>query len=162
MNLETTRCIIRNLMPDDAYDLYETLSNEAVMEYIEPAFGIEETKNFITEAGLCEPPLVYALVWKETGKVIGHVIFHLYEENSYEIGWILNQAYWGKGIANEITEKLVEYAKGLGINSCVIECDTKQAISKHIALKNNFVYEGEDDGCDVYRIVFLSQTKGKE
>lgn len=152
MNLTTTRCIIRNLTMDDAADLYKTLSNEEVMEYIEPAFSMEQTKEFIEEAGLCEPPLVYALEWKENSKVIGHVIFQQYEEDSYEIGWIINRNYWGRGIADEVTKTLVDHAKGLNINSCVIECDTEQTASKHIALKNGFVYEGEDDGCDVYRL----------
>ena len=86
MNIETSRCCVRNLTPEDATDLYKTLSDEKVMEYIEPAFDMEQVKEFIEEAGLCEPPLVYALVWKETNEVIGHVIFHLYDEDSYELG----------------------------------------------------------------------------
>ncbi len=152
MFLSAERLIVRNLMETDADDLFETLSDEAVMKYIEPPFDMEKTKKFIREAGLCEPPLVYALEWKETGKVIGHVIFHPYEEDSYEIGWILNRRYWGKGIADEITKILVEHAKKLQSNSCVIECDERQVVSKHIAWKNGFVYEREDDGCSVYRL----------
>ena len=55
----------------------------------------------------------------------------------------------------EITDSLVEYTKSLkGFHSCVIECDPEQAVSKRIALKNGFTYEGEDDGCDVYRLRF--------
>lgn len=155
MNIETSRCIIRNFAMDDAADLYRTLSDEEVMEYIEPAFDLEQVKAFIEEVGLCEPPLVYALVWKESSEVIGHVIFHQYEEDSYEIGWIIRREYWGKGIAGELTEVLVENAKGLDdIHSCVIECDPEQEASKRIALKCGFTYEGEDDGCDVYRLRF--------
>ncbi len=30
--------------------------------------------------------------------------------------------------------------------------DERQAVSRHIALKNGFVYEREDDGCSVYRL----------
>lgn len=153
MNIETSRCIIRNLTPDDAADLYKTLSDEKVMEYIEPAFDMEQVKEFIEDAGLCEPPLVYALEWKENGKVIGHVIFHPYEEDSYEIGWIINRGYWCMGIADEVTKKLIEYAKSLDVNSCVIECDAEQEASKRIALKNGFTYEGEDEGCDVHRLI---------
>lgn len=152
MNLQTSRCIIRNLTPDDAADLYKTLSDEKVMEYIEPAFDMEQVKEFIEDAGLCEPPLVYALEWKENGKVIGHVIFHPYEEDSYEIGWIINRGYWHMGIADEVTKELIEYAKSLNVNSCIIECDSEQEASKRIALKNSFTYEGENDGCDVYRL----------
>lgn len=152
MNLQTSRCRIRNLTMEDADDLYKTLSDEKVMEYIETPFDMEQTKEFIEEAGLCEPPLVYALTWKETNEVIGHVIFHQYDESSYEIGWIIRREYWGRGIADEVTKALVEYARGLDISSCVIECDTEQTASKHIALKNGFVYEGQNDGCDVYRL----------
>ena len=156
MRIETSRCIVRDFTMDDVTDLYKTLSDERVMEYIEPAYGRERVKEFIKEAGLCEPPLVFALVWKETGEVIGQVIFHPYEEDSYEIGWIIRREYWGKGIAGEITDSLVEYTKSLGgIHSIVIECAPEQAASKRIALKKGFTYEGEDDGCDVYRLRFL-------
>lgn len=153
LHLATDRCLIRRFMAEDANDLYETLSDEAVMRYIEPPFDLEQTNAFIREAGLCEPPRVYALEWKETGKVIGHVIFHRYEADSFEIGWILKREFWRRGIADEVTKALIEYAKGLEANSCVIECDPKQAASKQIAVKNGFEYEGEDDGCEVYRLV---------
>ena len=81
---------------EDADDLYAVLSDEDVMIHIENTFDRERTKEFIQVAGMCEAPLVYAVVWKLTGKVIGHVIFHPYEESAYEIGWILNKLYWGK------------------------------------------------------------------
>lgn len=155
MSIETGRCYIRKLVMEDATNLYKTLSDEKVMEYIEPAFDMEQVKDFIKDAGLCEPPLVYALVWKEIDEVIGHVIFHQYEEDSYEIGWIIRPEYWGRGVAGEVTDALVEYAREWdSINSCVIECDPEQEVSKRIALKHGFVYEGEDDGCEVYRLKF--------
>lgn len=151
LRIDTERCVVRRFVMEDVNDLYQVLSNAEVMQYIEPPFDWEQTKEFIQDAGLCESPRVYALEWKVTGKVIGHVIFHLYEEDSYEIGWILDRNYWGKGIANEITKALVEYAREKEVKSCVIECDAEQEASKQIALKNGFIYEGEDDGCEVYR-----------
>lgn len=155
MELLTERCKIRNMKLEDAKELYETLSDEEVMKYIEPPFSMEQTEEFIKDAALCEPPLVYALVLNETDKVIGHVIFHLYEEDSYEIGWIINHKYHGLGIASEVTKALVEYVKGGAlqeVNSLVIECDPEQEATKRIALKNGFVYEGYEDECDVYRL----------
>ena len=153
MDLTTERCHIRNFSMKDVDDLYEVLSDEDVMVYIERAFNRERTKEFIRVAGMCEPPLVYAIVWKLTGKVIGHAIFHPYEESDYEIGWILNKEYWGKEIADEVTKELIKYAGYLGISSCVIECDTKQNASKRIALKNGFVYEGKTDRLERYRLI---------
>lgn len=153
MELITEKCLIRNLHMEDADDLYKVLSDEEVMTYIEVAFDMDKTKDFIRVAGLCEPPLVYAIVWRKTGKVIGHAIFHSYEQNDYEIGWIINRDYWRLGIADEVTKGLIKYAKLLGVHSCIIECDAKQAASKHIAIKNGFVYEGESDNLELYRLV---------
>ena len=153
MDLITERCHIRNFSMEDVDDLYEVLSDKDVMIHIESAFDRERTKEFIRVAGMCEPPLVYAIVWKLTGKVIGHAIFHRHEENDYEIGWILNKEYWGWGIADEITKELIRYARYLGISSCIIESDTKQNASKTIALKNGFIYEGVIDNLERYRLI---------
>ncbi len=153
MELITERCLIRNLNIDDTDELYQVLSDADVMRYIEPVFDMKKTKEFIQSAGMCEPPLVYAIVWKQSVNVIGHAIFHIYEQSDYEIGWILNKSYWGKGIADEVTRRLVEYAKCLGADSCVIECDAEQIASKRIALKNGFTYEGKSDDLECYRLV---------
>ena len=153
MDLITERCYIRNFSMEDIDDLYEGLSDEDVMIHIENTFDRGRTKEFIQVAGMCEAPLVYAVVWKLTGKVIGDVIFHPYEESAYEIGWILNKAYWGKGIADELTKALISYARYIGISSCIIECDTKQNVSKKIALRNGFAYEGVIDNLEQYRLI---------
>ena len=153
MELTTDRCHIRNMKITDVDDLYQVYSDELVMMYMEPVFDMQRTKEFIQEAGLCEPPLVYAIVWKITGRVIGHAIFHPYERNDYEIGWILNKDYWGMGIADEVTKALINYARCVGVESCVIECDAKQIVSKKIAIGNGFIYENTLDNLQRYRLV---------
>ena len=153
MKLTTQRWLIRNMTMKDADDLYQVLSDERVMTYIEQPFNMERTKCFIQSAGLCEPPLVYAIVWKMTGKVIGHAIFHSYEKNDYEIGWVLNKNYWGIGIADEVTKELIKSARYLGVESCIIECDERQIVSKKIAIKNGFAYDGKSDNLERYRLV---------
>lgn len=152
MNLFTRRCLIRSFTEQDASALFEVLSCDKVMEYVEPPFSFEQTQNFIHDAGLCDPPLVYALILRTTEALIGHIIFHEYDEDTYEIGWIIHENYWGKGIASEITSSLLAYAKSIGIKRCIIECDPNQAATIHIARKSGFIYDGEDDGCLRYRI----------
>ena len=153
MELTTKRCRIRTMKTEDADDLFQVLSDERVMTYIEQAFDMEGTKEFIRSAGLCKPPLVYAIVWNRTGRVIGHAIFHFYEKNDCEIGWILHKEYWGMGIADEVTKDLIHHARHLGIESCVIECNKRQTASKEIAIKNGFVYEDQADNLERYRLV---------
>lgn len=147
----TKRCILRRISLEDAQDLYSVLSDGEVMKYIEPPFDMDKTLGFIKTAGLCDPPLVLAVEWKKTGRVIGHAVFHPYDELFYEIGWILHRDYWGKGIAGEITSALTARARDLKAAGCVIECDPRQTASGHIAVKNGFTYDGNSGGLDIYR-----------
>lgn len=52
MDLTTERCHIRNFSMEDVDDLYEVLSDEDVMMYVEGAFDRERTKEFIRVAGM--------------------------------------------------------------------------------------------------------------
>lgn len=59
------------------------------MEYIEPVFTVLQTKEFIQKYGI-EKKMIFAVEEKSLGKVIGHIIFHKFNEPlEYELGWIL-------------------------------------------------------------------------
>ena len=83
-------------------------------------------------------------------KFIGYVIFHEYDEDSFELGWILNKRYWGKGYANELTKVFIERSSEIGKN-LIIECASNHENSKRIALKNDFEFLGESYGCSVFK-----------
>ena len=145
MRIETKRFIIRKMRESDAEALFAIFSDEETMRFIEPVFTYEKTKEFIKEAGLCEEPLVWALEEKKTGRVIGQIIFHKYDDKRYEIGWIINKVFWHLGIADEVTKALIDFANENNINRLIIECAGAQEITKHIAKKNGFnmISEGE-------------------
>ena len=151
MNLETKRLIIRKFDIKDAQDLHKILSDAEVMKYIEPVFDMDKTKQFIEKYGMCASPLICAVEWRQTNELIGHVICHPYDENSYEIGWVLRRECWGRGIADELTKALIWYLQGTA-EYCVIECDERQIASAHIALKNGFEFIGRENGLDIYVI----------
>lgn len=152
MRIVTDRCIIRELTDGDAGELCEVLSDEWVMKYIEAPFDMNDTVKFIRSAGMSCPPMVYAIVWKQTEKVIGHVIFHPFGSDDYELGWILSMDMWGKGIAGEITKAMIDHAREKGISGLVIECDEAQNASRAIAAKFGFSYEGKFDDLDRFRL----------
>ncbi|MBR3842783.1 MAG: GNAT family N-acetyltransferase [Christensenellaceae bacterium] len=79
--------------------------------------------------------------------------FSSFEQNDYEIGWVLHKDYWGMGIADEVTKELIQYARVLDAESCVIECDERQTASKRIAMKNGFSYEDKTDNLERYRLM---------
>ena len=140
--------LIRRMKRSDLMPLYRLLSDEKVMEHIEPVFDLEKTRTFLECAGLCEKPLVWAV--EDDGAFIGYVIYHDYDKTSREVGWVLYPEHWGKGIATELTKELVKRAFVEG-KDAVIECDSEQEATKHIALKLGFRHSGQWDGLEVFR-----------
>lgn len=140
---------IRRMRQSDLPALYDLLSNPEVMRYLEPPFTMESVQDFLMQAGLCPSPLVYAAE-NEVGAFLGYVIYHPYEEDSMEIGWVLKPAHWGKGYADALTKLLLADAKQT-TKFAVIECVPAQAATRKIALRNHFVYYGVKDGLDVYK-----------
>ena len=60
----------------DLMPLFRLLSDEKVMEHIEPAFDLARTEAFLESAGLCDDPLIWAV--EDDGAFIGYVIYHDY------------------------------------------------------------------------------------
>ena len=140
---------IRKMRPGDADALYRLLSDPAVMRYLEPPFDRTQAEAFLRRAGLAEPPLVYAA--EENGDFIGYVIYHAYDEQSVEIGWVLLPEYWGHGYASALTDRLIDRARQEQ-KSVVIECAPAQEATKRIAVKKGFRACGNCDGLAVYRL----------
>ncbi len=110
MYIETKSLVIRVFEENDIGDAHMYLQDKEVMKYVEPPFSLEQTKEFILEFG-CKKEMVFALEEKSSKKVIGHAIFHPYDEvDEYEIGWILSRFSWGKGYAVEVSKALIQYA----------------------------------------------------
>lgn len=110
MHIETSNLIIRDFRENDWNDVYMYLQDEKVMKYVEPPFSPEQTKEFILEFG-CKRKMVFALEEKSSVNVIGHAIFHPYDEiDEYELGWIIHRLSWGKGYALEVSHALIQYA----------------------------------------------------
>lgn len=140
---------IRNMRPGDADALYRLLSDPEVMQYLEPPYDRVQAEAFLHHAGLSEPPLVYAV--EENGSFIGYVIYHAYDAESVEIGWVLLPEYWGRGYASALTDRLIDRARQEQ-KSVVIECAPAQEATKRIAIKKGFRACGICDGLTVYRL----------
>lgn len=147
---ENRNLTIRKMRMEDLTALYALLSDPDVMQHIEPPYSMEKTATFINDAGISEHPLIYAVDDAEN-HFIGYVIYHGYEADSVEIGWVLKRSEWGHGYAQALTTLLIEKARTEKKN-VVIECAPEQSVSIHIAVKNGFSYCGRTDGCDVYRL----------
>ena len=145
---------IRRMREQDLEPLHALLSDPETMRFLEPPYTREQTEAFL-RAGMSEKPPVYTA--EADGSFIGYVIFHAYEEDTTELGWVLLPEYRGRGYASALTEQMIRKAADEG-KKPVIECDPEQKISAHIAMKSGLVRAESRDGLDVYR---LPEREGK-
>lgn len=109
MLIETERLMLRYFSDGDFDDLQEILGDARCMEYLEPPYAPEKTKAFLNRFCIAQKGAL-AAVEKESGKVIGYILFHVLEEAVYEIGWVFNRAFWRRGYAYEACSSLIQYA----------------------------------------------------
>lgn len=107
--IETPRMMIRNFIPEDAADLHEILGDAETMEYSEPPYDLEKTKQFLASFCIARGRAV-AAVHKESGKVIGYILFSEIQPREYELGWFFNRHVWRQGYAYEACKTVMDYA----------------------------------------------------
>lgn len=152
MRFETERLLVRSFTEADAEALFAVLSDPEVMRYIEAPFSPEQTRSFLREAGVCEPPLVYAVLWKgerapAAPLLIGHLIWHPWDERTMELGWILRRDFWGRGIAAELTAAMLSRTD----RDVLLECSPAQAATRRLAERFGFRLISEDSSLVQYK-----------
>lgn len=106
-NMETVRLLIRMFLPNDGQDLFEYLSQNEVVKY-EPynVFTKEQAKQeAINRSNNSD---FWAVCLKDTGKLIGNIYLSKQEFDTWELGYVFNCNYQGKGYAAEATRALIE------------------------------------------------------
>jgi len=120
--LETERLILRPLAADDLEAVQSWAGNPENTRYM--SFGPnteEQTREFLESA---KPGKDYAVVLKETGKVIGSCgIYPNASNDTGVIGWILHKHYWKRGYGTELGGELIRYGfKDLNLRRVTAPC----------------------------------------
>lgn len=111
MYIETPRLIIRDFGIRDASDLQEILGDAETMRYSEPPYSLEKTTGFL-QSFCIDRHAAVAAVHRESGKLIGYILFHETDAGIYELGWFFNRAYWRRGYAYESCKAVIDYGFG--------------------------------------------------
>jgi RimJ/RimL family protein N-acetyltransferase len=109
--MKTERLIIRKFSNDDWHDLYEYLSQETVVKY-EPYGVLNEEECKQAAIRRSQNDAFWAVCLKENNKLIGNIYFKQLEPEEFmtwEIGYVFNPAYHGKGYATEAGKRILEY-----------------------------------------------------
>ncbi|WP_454785482.1 GNAT family N-acetyltransferase [Legionella sp. WA2024007413] len=142
--IETERIFLRPFCIEDIERFAEICANPNVMRYI--GDGKPVSRDVIAEK-IPEWIELYkkqkyglmGLVMKETDELIGFCgfIHQAVDESEYiELGYRLDEAYWGKGIATEAAVAVRDYAFNvLGIPMLISIINHKNEASKRVAKK---------------------------
>ena len=120
--IETERLKLRKMKFDDFEDMYYGYaSKDKVTEFLswKSHKSIEETKTYLNNVVLPEyndETYRWAIELKENGKMLGCIDVVRFDKKikMAEIGYVLNDDYWGKGIMPEAGKAVVDYLAKLG------------------------------------------------
>ena len=118
--LETERLILREMLPSDAPSLFEMEINPNVHKYLwnKPLTSIDEVYQYIemVRNQYLENNIGrFVVVLKETNELIGWAGLKYNTEmlnnkvHFYDIGYRLNEKFWGKGYASEASFAWLDY-----------------------------------------------------
>ncbi len=118
--LETSRLILRELLPSDDQGMFELDSDKDVHKYLgnNPVTTIEQSREIIKtirQQYINNGIGRWAVVEKSTNNFLGWTGFKLVKEltnnhiDYYDLGYRLIKDYWGKGIATEAAKACLNY-----------------------------------------------------
>ena len=142
--LETKRLILRAWRLEDA----EAMFSYARGEKVGPRAGWKPHENVAESESIIrmfiEEDETWALVLREEGRPIGSVGLHkTREENVRELGYVLSEKYWGRGIMPEAAEAVLRFAfEELGLSKVTVGHFPFNMQSKRVIEKLGFSYTG--------------------
>ena len=148
--ITTDRLILRKISIDDVEDMYEYSKNSDVTKYLtwsphpDMTYTLEYV-NYLQSRYRSGDFYDWAVVLKDTGKMIGTCGFTRfdYANNAAEIGYVLNTAYHGHGIATDAVNKVIEFGfDKLCLNRIEGKYMVENAASRRVMEKCCMTFEG--------------------
>lgn len=149
--IETNRLILRKFREKDVEDVYEYASNENVTKYLpwKKHKNLKVTTDYInlvlSNYLQGQLPAPWAIVFREIDKVIGTIEFVKIDStnNFSEIGYVLSEDYWGRGITVEAVLAILRIGfNDLKFNRIQARCLEDNVQSSKVMNKIGMSYEG--------------------
>lgn len=147
--IETDRLVLRRLCRNDLGEISEVLGNAEVMRFsLSGPYSHEKCEEFV-EACITSYERkgsgLFAVVLKETGRVIGYCGFYFQmidSKEEVEIGYRLHPTYWNQGLATEASRRVQDFGfKNLGFDRMISIIEAENIASIRVAEKNGMRYE---------------------
>ncbi len=145
MKFETGRLILRRFKSEDWEDLYEYLSQESVVKY-EPYGTFSEEACKAEAVNRSGNEAFWAVCLKENNKLIGNIYFKQREPQqwkTWEIGYVFNPSYGGRGYATEASKRIMQYGfEQLGVHRIIGRCNSENKASWRLLERLSMRREG--------------------
>ena len=171
MELFTERLILRSFQETDLDDLYEFLSQLENDEF-EGYPGITRESSLEHLKQRVESEEFYAVVLKETGKVIGNIYCGKRDYHSKEVGYIINKDYQRCGYAAEALFAMIREAFRQGAHRIYAECDPrnesswrlleKAGLRREAHLRENIFFHRDDQGNPIWKDTYMYAILSRE
>lgn len=148
--LQTDRLLLRALSMDDAEDVFNYGSNPHVSQYVtwNTHRSIEDTQEFIKfalERYQNKQVAPWGMEYKETGKLIGTIDFISWNQKhkTAEIGYVLSEDYWSKGLTTEAAKAVIDYGfSNMDLARIQARCFVQNVGSSRVMEKAGMTFEG--------------------
>ncbi len=153
-SFETERMYLRPFTYKDSQDFFEICSNPDNLRFIFSSHATREESDFLMVHYFMKEPLgVWAIEDKKTRKMIGCIRFEKLDHNrmTTEIGYFMNQAFWGKGLMTECLKTLAFLSfQELGLQNLHVIAHAENIASQRVAQKSGFRLKRQFKGSDRY------------
>jgi len=148
--LETERLLLRKITIEDVEDIFYYGSNTEVSKYVtwEPHKTLSDAEAFIEFAlNQYEKKDIapWGIEYKENGKLIGTIDFVSWQPQHKiaEIGYVISQDYWGKGIATEAANGVIAFGfHHMDLVRIQARCFVENRGSERVMEKTGMSFEG--------------------
>ncbi len=150
--IETPRLILRRFATEDWTAVFTYTADPTVMHYIPEGPMTQTQAQTWVNNNSGESAQAFPIILQQNGQIIGHIIFHAwFSHRTYEIGWVLHQAYQGQGYATEAAKAVLDYAfTGLQAHRVIATCQPENTASYRVMEKIGMRREGYFQKC-IYR-----------
>lgn len=149
--IETERLLLRRFTyTDDEAMLRFWVADEEVQSlYSEPVYTTKQAVKKLLDKYIggyaADSYYRWAIVWKETGECIGQIAYFFVDDTNHfaEIEYCIGRAYQRRGLATEVTKRILQYGfEEINLHKVQICHKSMNLPSKRVIEKCGFVYEG--------------------
>jgi ribosomal-protein-alanine N-acetyltransferase len=148
--LETQKLILRKIVPEDAKDLFDFLSDVTVNQYtthnpFENIVQVQRLINGMQQGFDAKQKILLGIAAKGAKKIIGYCGFHAFDEYNLigDISFCLAKEHWGQGIMTEAIQTMVQFGfEKIELNRIEAKAMFQNTSSFRVLEKAGFQKEG--------------------